>query len=284
MTSAAVRRLLQNSRCRFSTSAVLNREGFSAKERRLMELAEKRREEEIPWFLRVFASFHKKIDDRHYYDPTKFSIAKFRAWREQIDYEAEVLSQSYVEERHQTLGSDLASAHFIVFRQGKIKFVGNDRWIEKEPSAKECPDLPCRFDNSYYVEAIDASNTEIRYEGLANLVDLQQLKWISFRNCKRVDDWFVDRLTHILEPKVEHLDLSHCPGLTEKCLSCFYRLPQLKKLVLEGVAETPAFKLGCLELEDAMPGLELVGVDYSLPKAAQPQKNVETFTVRQASA
>ena len=38
----------------------------------------------------------------------------------------------YIEERHKTLGPDLATAHFVVARGGSVKFVDNENWIDED--------------------------------------------------------------------------------------------------------------------------------------------------------
>lgn len=89
---------------------------------------------------------------------------------------------SYDPRRHRMLGNELAAAHVIVARGGKVKFMGQDTWVtdyrkdakpgvpeEDLPVMKlELCTLPVNYDARYRLEAIDASGVELFYEGLEN--------------------------------------------------------------------------------------------------------------------
>lgn len=72
-------------------------------------------------------------------------------------------SYRFIPERLLFLGPDLAAAHFLVHRGAAVKFVGDDVWIKKDESGQYT--LPGRSIPGLFVEAIDASDTELMFEG-----------------------------------------------------------------------------------------------------------------------
>jgi len=75
---------------------------------------------------------------------------------------------SYVPERHETLGPDLATAHFVVARRGAVKFEGSDRWISKDAGESSPNLLPTMPSKDVRLEAVDMSDTDMMYLSLDN--------------------------------------------------------------------------------------------------------------------
>ena len=75
-------------------------------------------------------------------------------------------SYSYVYERHETLGPDLATASFIMAHGGEVKFRGHDNWLKKQEDGN-IP-LPRHFKANMDLEAVDASDTTFMYESFEN--------------------------------------------------------------------------------------------------------------------
>jgi len=73
---------------------------------------------------------------------------------------------SFVPERHETLGPDLATAHFVVARRGAVKFEGSDRWISKDDSSHNL--LPTMPSKDVRLEAVDMSDTDMMYLSIDN--------------------------------------------------------------------------------------------------------------------
>lgn len=67
-------------------------------------------------------------------------------------------------ERLLFLGPDLAAAYFIVHRYGAVKFVNDDEWHKRNKNGRY--ELPWTKVPGLYLEAIDASNTELMFEGI----------------------------------------------------------------------------------------------------------------------
>lgn len=158
--------------------------------------------------------------------------------------------QAFNPERHEILGADLATAHFLVARGGRVRFRGNIYWTENKDLSK----LPNTYDPYYIIEAVDVNGFDLYYEGLSNLCGLVKLKWLSLKDCKNIDDWGLDKISAEF-PELEYLDISGCEKITERGLECLYRMTNLKKLIVTNHHKSVAFELSCFMLEDCMPGL-----------------------------
>lgn len=77
----------------------------------------------------------------------------------------------FVPERLETLGPDLATAHFVVARHGAVKLEGSNRWISM---SKDYGDdkyknvLPTVPSNHLRLEAVDMSDTDMMYISFDN--------------------------------------------------------------------------------------------------------------------
>ncbi|XP_029178753.1 distal membrane-arm assembly complex protein 2 [Nylanderia fulva] len=231
----------------YSLSRILYAQGvehekhkYSLKEKEKIEKDNPQKPSNVMW---ISLKSKKEID---------FSFGNFSKWlvHKRTEYIKE--NQSFIPERHEILGADLATAHFIVCRDGRVKFKGNTYWTEKDE--KGSYDLPNQYDSRYILEAVDASDTDLYYEGLSNLCGLHKLKWLSLKNCSNIDDWGLDKISAEF-PALEHLDISGCEKITERGLESLYRMENLKTLVVTNHFRTVAFELTCFMLEDCMPNL-----------------------------
>lgn len=168
-------------------------------------------------------------------------------------------NQRYMVERVKALGSDIAIAHFIVYRGGAIRFRGHEnviRWTNKKE--EYFVNLPTTYDPNYFVEAIDATNLMLYYPAMENFKHLYKLKWLSLRNNLVLDNWSLDYIGHAI-PKLEYLDICNCPQVTAAGIAGLQKLSQLKELVINSTnIET---QMACFALEDTIPGLYVSIVD-----------------------
>lgn len=184
-----------------------------------------------------------------------------------IAVKSKVKDQSYNPARVEALGPDLAAAHFIVCRGGAVKFVGEDKFIRSGLN-KSNEVLPNYKDPNYKVEAIDFSKGDFVYEAISNLTDLKYLSWVSFKNCKYVDNWFLDYLSAVA-PTVEYIDLTGCQKIDHYGLSCLYRFKRLKCVNVENVSQTTVFNLACLTMEAEISDFLFIGLKLKpSPKSA----------------
>lgn len=179
--------------------------------------------------------------------------AWFSAWEKRKE-QKERYMQHFVPERHNILGSDLASAHFILYRGGAVKFLGMSDWMRADEHREF--DLPSKFDPKFKVEGLKCANMLLYYEGLENLRWLQHLKYLSFHNVNTFDDWCLDRVSGSQCPQVEVLDLSGTK-CTHHGLSCLYRLRSLKLLIVNEVKKSVEFELSCSMLQEVLPKLKI---------------------------
>ncbi|XP_012523122.1 distal membrane-arm assembly complex protein 2 [Monomorium pharaonis] len=183
---------------------------------------------------------------------TDFAFVNIKQWYRHNKAQFIKASQAFIPERHEILGADLATAHFLVHRGGRVKFRGDSYWIERDEKGQY--DLPNSYNPSYVLEMVDVNGLDLYYEGLSNLCGLARLKWLSLKDCKNIDDWGLDKISAEF-PKLEHLDISGCEKITERGLECLYRMVNLKKLIVTNYYKSVAFELSCLMLEDCMPEL-----------------------------
>lgn len=181
-----------------------------------------------------------------------FSLINVVKWLKYHKTEFTKCSQSFDPERHEILGADLATAHFLVYRGGRVRFKGNSYWTERDE--KGSYQLPNTYDPYYIIEAVDVNGFDMYYEGLSNLCGLMKLKWLSLKDCKNIDDWGLDKISAEF-PELEYLDISGCEKITERGLECLYRMTNLKKLIVTNHHKSVSFELSCFMLEDCTPGL-----------------------------
>lgn len=168
--------------------------------------------------------------------------------------------QRFIPERLLFLGSDLAAAHFLVHRGSAVKFIGSDMWIKRDKKGKY--DLPGRKVPDLYLEAIDASDTELMFEGFDNLYDLRYVRLLRLAGCRYADDWMMGRIGAMFSQSLEMLDLSDCDRITAKGLAGLKSLKKLRFLRLEGMDHIKDIAKTALLLEESIPGLKVVGLDY----------------------
>lgn len=163
--------------------------------------------------------------------------------------------QQFMPERHEILGPDLATAHFILHRGGAVKFLNSKNWMRANENGEF--KLPSTYHAQFKVEALRCDNMTLYYEGLENIRWLQDLKFISFHNVKTFDDWCLDRVSGSQCHKLEVLDISGTQ-CTARGLACLYRLNNLKLLIVDDPKDSLEYELTCSMLEEALPKLKIV--------------------------
>ncbi|CAH0547806.1 unnamed protein product [Brassicogethes aeneus] len=172
-------------------------------------------------------------------------------WAEKKEVEQKYL-QSYLPERNQRLGNELAAAHFLVFRGGAVKFHGQDKWIKGDSEI-----LPNKYDSTLILQGIDCSDMPIHYEGLVNLRALKNVEWLSLRYCDNVDDWFLDTISNIFSDSLLYLDLRDCKNITERGLGALYKMRNLKILYIDDLLKATSYEMTCLLLQEVNPMLDI---------------------------
>ncbi|XP_061402581.1 distal membrane-arm assembly complex protein 2 [Musca vetustissima] len=187
--------------------------------------------------------------------PLELSPKKWMAMWEKKKEKDERHMQKFIPERHEILGPDLATAHFILHRGGLVKFVNAQHWTKADEDKNF--KLPNKYDVNFKLEAIRCDNMRLYYEGLENIRWLQHLKFASFHNVLSFDDWCLDRFSGSQCANLEVLDISGTQ-CTARGLSCLYRLRNLKLLIVNDPQESLEYELTCSMLEETLPKLKIV--------------------------
>lgn len=155
------------------------------------------------------------------------------------------------------MGNNLAAAHFIVHRGGRIRFEGEQNWTQKDEN--ENYTLPNKYVHGLFVEHIDCEKMKPRiyYEGLENIRRLEKLKTISFKGNKYYGDWCLDRTSGSEYENLERLDLSGTK-VTHRGLQGLYRIPSLKELVIDNPFRNTEWLLVIAMLQEIMPELKII--------------------------
>lgn len=192
-----------------------------------------------------------------------WTIKGIYSWYQRKRVEFRKYNQRYVADRVKALGSDLAAAHFVVYRGGAIRFRGQENFIRWTNKKEEYyANLPETYEPNYYVEAIDVSGLTLYYQGIENFKNLYKLKWLSLRNNPCLDNWCLDFIGNKI-PKLEYLDISKCPQITGAGIAGLHKLTELKVLVIN--SNNIEVQMACFALEDTIPGL-FVSIEDSEPK------------------
>ncbi|KAG5674956.1 hypothetical protein PVAND_004900 [Polypedilum vanderplanki] len=190
--------------------------------------------------------------------PIDFSFSGFKNWFKRQQKQKEIFLQQFIPERHAILGNDLAAAHFILFRKGKVRFVGQKDWMEMNPNEDYNVPLPNKYDPNYLLEAIKCDRMLLYYEGLENIRRLRKLLYLSFKFVENFDDWCLDRVSGSEFTSLEELDISETK-VTSNGLQALYRIPTLKKLIVTPPTEDNIeWNLTIAMLQDIMPDLEVI--------------------------
>jgi len=171
-----------------------------------------------------------------------------------------VRNQMFVRERLVTLGPDLAAAHFLCFNNCRVRFRGHTHWTELQ--ADNTLDIPATYVPGWHVEAIDAAEAMLVYEGLQNLRNLHHLKELDLSYCPHIDEWCMDRITGEFHHTLEHLNISGCINVNWNALEVVWRCSKLKVLVIKDMDHIQDLPLICLMLLDVIPGLKIMGAEY----------------------
>uniref|UniRef100_A0A914LL85 ATP synthase subunit s-like protein n=2 Tax=Meloidogyne incognita TaxID=6306 RepID=A0A914LL85_MELIC len=211
------------------------------------------------WMLGTFPTqYHIAMKQLRYVDHSFDNLRRCKDYRR---FQYLQFDQRFMPERLLFLGPDLAAAHFIVHRNGSVKFMEDPNWYKREGRLRRYF-LPGKKVDGMYVEAIDASGTELMFEGFDNLYDLEFLRLLSLKDCRYVDDWVLSRIGGMFSSSLEMLDLSNCKRISAKGLVALRSLTKLRFLRLDGLENIEGIEKSALMLEDAIPDLVITGLDY----------------------
>ncbi|XP_036326563.1 distal membrane-arm assembly complex protein 2 isoform X2 [Rhagoletis pomonella] len=188
--------------------------------------------------------------------PINLGPRALKEWWRKRNERLEKHMQQYIPERHEILGPELAAAHFLLYRGGAVKFLNERGWMRANEDREF--NLPKKYHPAFKVEALRCDNMTLYYEGLENLRNLEELKFLSLHNVPTFDDWCLDRVSGSGYTKLEVLDISGT-SCTVNGLSCLYRIPTLKLLIVDDPKATLEYELAYSMLQEVIPNLKIVG-------------------------
>ncbi|XP_017738198.1 PREDICTED: ATP synthase subunit s-like protein isoform X3 [Rhinopithecus bieti] len=205
----------------------------------------------------------------HFYDVE--ALRGYLLQREMSKVHMKNRSFTWLEEQH---GPYCAGAFFILKQGGAVKFRDKE-WIRPDKYGHFSPEF-WNF-QEVPVEAVDASDCEINYEGLDNLrecVLLKELQSLLLQRCPHVDDWCLSRL-YPLADSLQELSLAGCPRVSERGLACLHHLQNLRRLDISDLPAVSNPGLTQILVEEMLPNCKVVGVDWAeglkLGPEEQPQ-------------
>uniref|UniRef100_A0A0B6YAV9 Uncharacterized protein n=1 Tax=Arion vulgaris TaxID=1028688 RepID=A0A0B6YAV9_9EUPU len=153
------------------------------------------------------------------------------------------------EERVKLAGPDRAAAEWVLKNGGSIK------WTTSANKLADYNLLPSTNFESYKLEEIDLTATDVIGLGFEHLKDLNHLKKIKLHGVRTVGD---DGLQHMqyVQDTLEYLDVSRCAMITEKGLNILPKFKKLKQLVIYDLIEIKKLDDVVISLKQAMPWCE----------------------------
>ncbi|XP_048186035.1 distal membrane-arm assembly complex protein 2 [Perognathus longimembris pacificus] len=158
-----------------------------------------------------------------------------------------------------SFGPYVTGAYFVLKLGGAVKFQGQE-WIRPGKRGQISPSLWNL--HSVPVEAVDASDCVINYEGLDHILLLKDLRSLSLQRCPHVDDWCLAHL-HPLAGSLRELSLAGCPRVSERGLACLHHLQNLRRLDISDLPAVSHPGLTHILLEEMLPHCEVVGADWA---------------------
>ncbi|XP_054168165.1 distal membrane-arm assembly complex protein 2-like [Oppia nitens] len=169
----------------------------------------------------------------------------------------EIYNQRYINRRHTIIGPELATAHLVVYRGGRVQFRhAPNVWYTK------CKQFPNIYDERYRLTVVDASNIKLRYEALDNFILLNSLQELNLSKNKHLDDFACDKIARLFRnsKNLTTLDLSDNPLITSRGIETLHRIRSLKKLIISRTkaANYPFIDLLIILFTDVNPNCEII--------------------------
>ncbi|KAL1446925.1 hypothetical protein WDU94_010448 [Cyamophila willieti] len=207
----------------------------------------------------TYQKFVQNIKPLHFIKDTPWTLENIVYTMANAKRKVEIQSQQYDDLRFETLGYEVGTAHFVVYRKGAVKFYNQEEWIRWTTEAKysEVAGLPYVKDQSYHIAAIDMDNCRLHYEGLKNFDYLKRLKYLSLENNPLLDDWYLDYISNFTS--LEYLSIKNCPGFSYRGLGILYKLSNLKTLLIgnDKKSASKEMQLAVLNLLEFKPDLRI---------------------------
>lgn len=143
-------------------------------------------------------------------------------------------------------GADRVCAEWVLKNGGSIKWKGSDIYLANYNA------LPTSDFASFNVEEIDLTGTDVTDQGFLHLKNLQHVKLININGVKTIQDKSLHHLRYVADT-LEHLQVSHCPQITQTGLEQLQNLTNLKKVILYDLPVVKDLDGAISHLKETMP-------------------------------
>lgn len=138
----------------------------------------------------------------------------------------QIINQRLSLVEHQQLGSDLATARFVIrFANGRVRS-NHDKWIS---TFKE---LPPDYSKSFKITAIQLIKSDLVNESVDNFVGLDHLEWLDLSENKNLDDYACDMLGRQFRTssRLKEVHLNYNPSITLNGINVLFRIPSIQRI------------------------------------------------------
>ncbi|KAF7710305.1 hypothetical protein HF521_009177 [Silurus meridionalis] len=156
-------------------------------------------------------------------------------------------------ERIKAVGPDRAATEWLLRCGAKVRFCGFDRWQH------DYNGIPTGPLGRYQIQAIDATESCIMYQGFDYLVGLEHVEEIKLRKCIYIEDACLEHLSKIekLQNSMRTMEIVSCGNVTDKGIISLHHLRNLEYLFLSDLPGVNQKQKTANTLQTALPNLSI---------------------------
>uniref|UniRef100_A0A8C4N9S3 Si:ch1073-228b5.2 n=1 Tax=Eptatretus burgeri TaxID=7764 RepID=A0A8C4N9S3_EPTBU len=152
-------------------------------------------------------------------------------------------------------GQETSSALFILACGGGVRLKEHTEWFRSDENRMHSWDV-LNY-SGVPIEEVDLSTTAVNFSSFEHIGELQNVKVMSLRDCRHVDDWCLTCL-NVYRHSLEELYLTGSSLVTERGLSALCHLRKLRCLDITGLPFIINKSLIKVLLEDALPDVTVI--------------------------
>ncbi|KAG9481141.1 hypothetical protein GDO78_010409, partial [Eleutherodactylus coqui] len=123
-------------------------------------------------------------------------------------------------ERIKAVGPDRAASEWLLRCGAKVRYEGFEKWQQ------DYNGLPTGPLGKFKIQAIDATDSCIMYQGFAHLEGLEHLEEIKLCQCIYIEDTCLERISKLenLQKTLQRLEIISCGNVSDKGVICLNSL------------------------------------------------------------